>query len=734
MTRGTHDRRHLGQYRMPPHRVLVVDDESGVRALLEDQLSRLGLEVYLAAHGEEAVVLYGQVAPHLLLVGFLEPRLDDFGFLDAVRATPRGASLPIIAMSGEARNPETVAEARARYRVRTFLSKPLDGESVRDSVKQALAGVRSDSKPPLGEQWRASAATPSTDSTAPNGLSVVGRGRAALADVANSAACDVSNGPAVESGLAEELIVDGRYRARPVPELELEGAIGTTPVAQILSALRFDRMTGMLDLTAGPVHRRVYVVEGRPTFMQSNAERENVGALLLRRGRMTEQDFQRCRRYMLEKRRTLQQSLLELRLVSEAELATAYKLLARELLPVVLGMSSGLFQWRDTDAFLGRVPEGRFDPLEILFEGIARNVHPPQIFAFFSGREDVPLFRTLQWKELEPAFTRVFSETGGLILKIDGMNTFRTLTLGQDIDSASCMTPLFALVTSGMVVLPRANELGMEAAVRVAAAEVRREDSESSVARERSIEPEDEQAQHRVEEFHEDIMSRDFYEIFGVQRSAAIEEIKSAYFELAKQWHADVFAGRQLGGTKAKLDEIFARMSEAYETITDADKRADYVLFLERKDRGLPTDVREILRGEQLYDQALAMLRRKDYLGAREVLEEAARLNPDPLYFATLGWVIYCASPRSERAVLAAVGHLKRALKEQENLPMAYQYLGTIAFRRNNYGEANKWWSRCLEWEADNVEASRGLRVISQRLRQRTSRSGILGRIRGKKS
>ena len=121
----------------------------------------------------------------------------------------------------------------------------------------------------------------------------------------------------------------------------------------------------MLDMNneAG-THRRIYIIDGNPTFMQSNAEGENVGALLLNRGRITDPDFDRCLRYMKDRGRTLQQSLLELRLVTEADLATAYKLLAGQLLPLALGMPGGTYRWRISDAFVGRVPEGRFEPIQ----------------------------------------------------------------------------------------------------------------------------------------------------------------------------------------------------------------------------------------------------------------------------------------------------------------------------------------------------------------------------------
>lgn len=62
---------------------------------------------------------------------------------------------------------------------------------------------------------------------------------------------------------------------------------------------------------------------------------------------------------------------------------------------------------------------------------------------------------------------------------------------------------------------------------------------------------------------------KDFYKILGVPASAGEAEIKKAYFKLAKELHPDV--------NKAKdAKEKFATVSEAYETLSDSEKRQIY--------------------------------------------------------------------------------------------------------------------------------------------------------------
>ena len=66
---------------------------------------------------------------------------------------------------------------------------------------------------------------------------------------------------------------------------------------------------------------------------------------------------------------------------------------------------------------------------------------------------------------------------------------------------------------------------------------------------------------------------RDYYEILGVSKGAAADEIKKAYRKVAMQYHPD----RNPGDKTA--EEKFKEAAEAYEVLSDTDKRAQYDRF-----------------------------------------------------------------------------------------------------------------------------------------------------------
>ncbi|MCR5808678.1 MAG: molecular chaperone DnaJ [Clostridiales bacterium] len=66
---------------------------------------------------------------------------------------------------------------------------------------------------------------------------------------------------------------------------------------------------------------------------------------------------------------------------------------------------------------------------------------------------------------------------------------------------------------------------------------------------------------------------RDYYEVLGVQKTASDDEIKSAFRKMAKQYHPDLHPDDK--DAEAKFKEV----NEAYEVLSNADKRAKYDQF-----------------------------------------------------------------------------------------------------------------------------------------------------------
>lgn len=131
----------------PPRRprVLIVDDDAGIRLVCAASLSLDGCEVIEASNGQEGLELALTAAPDLVLVDICMPVLDGFGLAAALRGNERTSGLPVVFLTGEV---DGHAKARAHaLGAHGFLSKPFDPSVVASFVLRVLAQLAPEPQP-----------------------------------------------------------------------------------------------------------------------------------------------------------------------------------------------------------------------------------------------------------------------------------------------------------------------------------------------------------------------------------------------------------------------------------------------------------------------------------------------------------------------------------------------------------------------------------------------------------
>src|SRR5687768_555335 len=115
-------------------RLLVVDDEEGIRKILRQVLEYEGHEVRVASGGGEALSTYAEFKPDLSFLDVKMARMDGLEVLDRIREQDAGAVVVMISGHGTI---ETAVEATRRGAY-DFLEKPLDTDRLLVTIRNAL--------------------------------------------------------------------------------------------------------------------------------------------------------------------------------------------------------------------------------------------------------------------------------------------------------------------------------------------------------------------------------------------------------------------------------------------------------------------------------------------------------------------------------------------------------------------------------------------------------------------
>ena len=229
------------------------------------------------------------------------------------------------------------------------------------------------------------------------------------------------------------------------------------------------------------------------------------------------------------------------------------------------------------------------------------------------------------------------------------------------------------------------------------------------------VEAETDQA--NVEAFLERVLrAESHYEVLGVESTAAAEELKSAYYDLARRYHPDRFRKTE-PALLTRMESAFARITQAYDTLRDDDLRANYNAKLQARRKAqqiadatakpvtprteptpatpdaAPSEPRISVaeRAANDFKEGLAALEQGQRTAAAGLFASAARLAPnEPRYRAYYGQML-AAQENTRRA---AEAELQAAIKldpaNAEYRVMLAQLFRDLGFAIRAKGEAER--------------------------------------------
>lgn len=203
------------------------------------------------------------------------------------------------------------------------------------------------------------------------------------------------------------------------------------------------------------------------------------------------------------------------------------------------------------------------------------------------------------------------------------------------------------------------------------------------------------------------------FEVLGVQRGVSREEVKRAYFALARQYHPDKRFQSASAEVRELAQRLYALISAAHDVLSDADERERYERELPLSaPRQMSAGAGTILAAEGKFQKGEELLRQHHYGQASKLFEEAIALSPhEGEFHAHLGWSRFLEDPANADE---AIRTLEQAVALDPRQDKSYLFLGYVHKALGRPDKAEKQFEKAIRSNPDCTEALRELRLFGR--------------------
>lgn len=489
--------------------------------------------------------------------------------------------------------------------------------------------------------------------------------------------CTVEWASATHSGLRL-----GLHKLAP-----LSGSLANFRVADIFIGLQRSLKNGTLRVISGPVEKDIYIRNGDIIFARSNQKQERLGDMLLREGRITQAAYDITSKLLAVTGKKQATLLVEIKALEPKDLTGAVLHHVEEIILNLFTLCNGTFEFLD-----GILPEEKIIHLklpsgQLIYRGLKRPECTAQLKDYISlpsetviafSRNPLDLFQDISFDEKDKK----------ILSCVDGTKTIHDIVQSSGIEEAAVRRSLSILVNTGII-----EALDRQIPGKSISFEYISSRSETPVGLVDSI-----------EKLYRTFPNLDYYSILGVGDSATDDELRTAFYRIAKEYHPDRHFYLD-EDTKEKLHAIYSHLVKAYNVLSSMEKRAEYNHVLSQKPSAITR--RELARTN--FNEGHIHYKNGHIDEAAECFREAVRLDDnEAAYHFSLGLALSDMEKLKE-----AEKALSRASKIAPENDEYHAELGHIYIRLGLHPRANMSFIKALKINRTNSRAEQGLKLLS---------------------
>jgi tetratricopeptide (TPR) repeat protein len=453
-----------------------------------------------------------------------------------------------------------------------------------------------------------------------------------------------------------------------------------------LRKIYFHKLTGQLIFKRGSVEKYLFFQDGELVHAKTSVPEERLGEILYKLGKISDEAHSEIERY-IEPEKQLGETLTQKGQTSPRNVEDGLTYQMREI-------TLSLFPYFDAEiSFQERPSLGeqgfatRINVPYLIEDGIRRMKFQPELQKFLEKKTPIPQVRVL--------YDLLTEEEKEILNNVKGTGTSEALWRSNKYNPEFFWKSLYLFYCLNLI-------------------DFRDKDAipEKEIKEGAPVRPDVQEQLQEFLDFKEKMSALNYYQILGVAKNASEEDIKKAYFQLARKFHPDRFDRTVPSEYRVQIEDVFDKITKAYRTLTSKQERQHYDIKGApgppgREERGI--DVAK--KADIKFRQAKTLFTLGRYEDAVILLEEAVRMNRyKGDYFLLLAMTEAKISAFRKKAE----EHFIKAAELEPWNPEAYVGLGVLYKEEGLLTKALKQFHRALEIDTDHEMARREVEAMGK--------------------
>lgn len=471
----------------------------------------------------------------------------------------------------------------------------------------------------------------------------------------------------------------------------LKGCIRKYRLSDMLIGVQKLGKTGVFELLTDSATKKIFFKEGDAIFSSSDQHEERMGDMLVAVKKITPEQYEEAVTIMKKTGKRIGALLVELGYLAPADLIWAVRYQVEKIILNMFSLSEGNFLFKEEPLPIEELITLKLSTGNLIYRGVKSIENIERI------KKTAPNSESILYFSPDPAslFQEISLDENDrkILALIDGKRTLRDIIADSPLSEPETLKTIFALYNTQLIEVV---EKGMVQPV------IATEDFLEKPA------PEiDSVMVEKIEKLYREYKSLGYYGVLDISRNAAPDEIKRAYYKIAKELHPDRHLHFQSDTLKGKLNTIFAYVNEAYRVLMQqknnkltAQAAPDSTEYRAPEDNQTTAKIR--------FQEGLQYLNARSYEQALTLLSQAAYLDKS---VADYHYYYGIALLKSKR-IKDAEESIKKAIEIDPYNADYSAELGEIYLSLGFRTRAKNAFEKAVKYSPSHEKASSGLRKL----------------------